>query len=297
MANRKINPKEFIRDMKTGMDNMALLKKYQISSKTLQHLFKQLIDTGMITRNDLKDRIFRCTACGWSNLIIEKFEKCPQCETISSKIEPSTTTEHTQQSNVPSSDQTNLQSIPQAQKSAQEYKNCPYCGEQILKIAQKCKHCGEFLENLPQSIQPNEETTSPVKEKIIWEGHPSILYYLPLLILGAIFLLANGIGLIFIIYAAIDQQRKRFTITNKKIKLEVGLIARNIQEVAIKDIRSISFKQDIAARLLDFGTVNVASAATGAVEITFKGVRHPQKLKEIINELKDNPNYSPLPSD
>lgn len=31
----------------------------------------------------------------------------------------------------------------------EETKRCPYCGEEILTTAKKCRHCGEWLENKP----------------------------------------------------------------------------------------------------------------------------------------------------
>jgi flagellar basal body-associated protein FliL len=34
-----------------------------------------------------------------------------------------------------------------------ETKNCPYCGEEILAIAKKCKHCGEWIDNQKIEIQ------------------------------------------------------------------------------------------------------------------------------------------------
>ena len=29
---------------------------------------------------------------------------------------------------------------------SQKQKRCPFCGEQILAVARKCKYCGEFLD-------------------------------------------------------------------------------------------------------------------------------------------------------
>ena len=40
----------------------------------------------------------------------------------------------------------------------EEMKTCPYCGEEILAIAKKCKHCGEFLDKEIQNGSSNIET-------------------------------------------------------------------------------------------------------------------------------------------
>lgn len=38
-----------------------------------------------------------------------------------------------------------------------ETKNCPYCGEEILAVAKKCKHCGEWLD---KTSKPNTPAAS-----------------------------------------------------------------------------------------------------------------------------------------
>lgn len=40
-------------------------------------------------------------------------------------------------------------------------KRCPYCHEEILEAARKCKHCGEWLEEPPETSSTNTLSTNP----------------------------------------------------------------------------------------------------------------------------------------
>lgn len=71
----------------------------------------------------------------------------------------------------------------------QQTKNCPYCGEEILAVAKKCKHCGEWLETKEEKettpavsaeATPKPEATPvshPATEKPASEVAPSETYY------------------------------------------------------------------------------------------------------------------------
>lgn len=85
-----------------------------------------------------------------------------------------------------------------------ETKRCPYCGEVILAVAKKCKHCGEWLNNetkpevkMPSSVNPQntvsniksavKETTNKIQEsKTADKQKKSVIYY----ILGAVVVVA-----------------------------------------------------------------------------------------------------------
>ena len=46
----------------------------------------------------------------------------------------------------------------------EEKKLCPYCGEEILAVAKKCKHCGEWLDKQNVTSKPTE-SLHPIDQK------------------------------------------------------------------------------------------------------------------------------------
>lgn len=253
MAERKVS--DMVNDIYSGISFQAFLQKYEFPESKITSVLTYLVKKGGLTEREAKI---------WFN--------------TARKNQPQSPIERTQEPIEKSSKITlNESTIP-----------CPFCGEDIKKIAKKCKHCGEFLDKAPTPLVQSYEKVSVVQEEIIWEGHPSHLNYIAHYILGVMLLPVWLLGSLFIIYAVIDQKTKVFTITNKKIHSKMGIIARNAAEISIKDIRSINFKQNFSDRLIGVGSVEIASAATGSIEVTFKGISQPEQIKKVISELKNS---------
>ena len=60
MVSRKVSQKEIIQDMRAGMDDAAIRKKYNLSPKGLQTLYDKLIEAGLLGK-DFNTRPVRST--------------------------------------------------------------------------------------------------------------------------------------------------------------------------------------------------------------------------------------------
>jgi hypothetical protein len=57
-----------------------------------------------------------------------------------------------------------MNSATEEKQPALQQKNCPFCGEPILAVAKKCKHCGEFLEGGERSTDNTRPSVQVIKE-------------------------------------------------------------------------------------------------------------------------------------
>lgn len=56
MAPRKIKAKEFVRDIRSGMDDPTLMNKYQLTPQKLEEVLEKLIQADFITVLELHER-------------------------------------------------------------------------------------------------------------------------------------------------------------------------------------------------------------------------------------------------
>ncbi len=87
MAKRKIRAKEFLSDIRAGMDDAGLRYKYGLSANEVLKVMSKLIWGGLMSPTELAQRrslaktvympVFKCPSC--KEISYMKLEKCPHC--------------------------------------------------------------------------------------------------------------------------------------------------------------------------------------------------------------------------
>ncbi len=77
-----------------------------------------------------------------------------------------------------------------------------------------------------------------------------------------------------------------YTIDGETIESRQGLIARKVKSIRVQDLRNINVNQSLWQRLMGVGDVEFSSAGGSGIEVTFRGVDNPLKVKALAQRLQ-----------
>lgn len=142
-------------------------------------------------------------------------------------------------------------------------------------------------------------------EEVLWAGHPSIIPYFPRYLLGGVLVVGGTLGAMFanefrllavavvgigVLLAGSAHYRRistGYVITTTQVYYKDGLVSRDVTQIRYDRVQNTSFSQSIPERFFSYGDVVVTSAGTGEIEITFRNVPDPARIKHLLAEQLD----------
>jgi uncharacterized membrane protein YdbT with pleckstrin-like domain len=97
-----------------------------------------------------------------------------------------------------------------------------------------------------------------------------------------IFLSLRGIFTLFL-SPVFDRWLSEFVITNRRIIIKTGFIARRTVEMNISKIESVNVDQTIIGRILGFGSITIIG--TGGTRETFHNISKPIDFRKAFQEM------------
>lgn len=94
-----------------------------------------------------------------------------------------------------------------------------------------------------------------------------------------------GVPMVIMFWIHLDRSRRKYSVTNKRVTVEYGLISRNSNEVRFQDIRSINLTESGISGLLGIGRIEFSSAATDEAEVIFWNCPDAVNVRDKVRAL------------
>ena len=95
-----------------------------------------------------------------------------------------------------------------------------------------------------------------------------------------------GVILFLSFWIKLDQSRRKYTVTQKRVIVEFGIVARSSNEIRVQDIRSINLTKAGLSGLLGIGRIEFSSAATDDADVIFWSCPESEKVRDLVRSLQ-----------
>lgn len=128
-----------------------------------------------------------------------------------------------------------------------------------------------------------DDHPASMNSAITYSESPLMFKANPLGFLGCLLLIpAAGIGLLILLYWYVAARTTKFTITDREVLFEKGILNKEHSEIALASVPSVKVKQSLLNRMFDVGTVEIYTAGDNP-EIVASGLPTPKKVRDLIN--------------
>jgi len=184
---------------------------------------------------------------------------------------------------------------------------CTNCGSFIDSDSRFCKTCGTPAHDVeetriarPQSSVPAQYDHDDDIESVIFTVRPTLLFIklgYAAAVLGAILLtillamisvpwywsLPFALGLLLIpAYYHLKRNMIRYTLTDSKIEIDYGLIARTTRNIPLAKIQDVTVSASIPQRILGFGDVVVDNASEVGGSTILHNINNPRHYADLL---------------
>lgn len=188
---------------------------------------------------------------------------------------------------------------------------CVNCGSFLDSDSRFCKNCGTPLRDAEETRIVRPQPAMPVEyghndddvESVIFSVRPTLLFVkigYAAAIFGAIlltvllamisiveipwyFALPVALGLLLIpAYYHLKRNMVRYTLTDSKIELDYGLIARTTRNIPLAKIQDVTVSASIPQRILGFGDVIVDNASEIGGSTILHNINNPRHYADLL---------------
>lgn len=123
----------------------------------------------------------------------------------------------------------------------------------------------------------------------MWNNSRSIFWSIVTsLVLGALTL---GIGLLLLpiwwfgIY--MERAKRKYIVTNKRVKVEFGLFSKSSNEIRIRDIRNVNVVKKGIGGLFGIGSLEFSSSGGSGIEVAFTAISNAEEVKKMVYLMQE----------
>lgn len=160
---------------------------------------------------------------------------------------------------------------------------------------------------------------APDDESIIFHGHPSwrsmpgfhlkgfLVAVAAGALAGVISAAATGhtgagwvvlavlvVFLVVLTRALVRCLRTTYTITTRRLTIEIGLLGREVHETRLDQIQNVNASQSLVERALGVGDVSFDTAGGAAYDFAFRGVAHPRHILRMVDQAHRHRPMTPV---